>query len=231
VVRQRCLFSEVALAAEETETIDRREVRQDGTAGAILSAVTELLEAEGYDGVELREVARRAHVSLATIYKLFPTRPNLLRTRDALIIEAIERWQAANAYGHLATPPADATLHNALIDVFRHVFEPWESCPRMLEAYHRARSGPGGERLPLQGATAVVPVLREILEDADPDYVADISAILTNLTYGLIGRFVDGEVRITEVLPTLERAVARLTSNNEPAAQAALRRRQRRRAH
>ncbi len=209
------------MGAEEIQTIESGEVQQHRAAAAILRAVTELLESEGYDGVELREVARRAHVSLATIYKLFPTRHQLLRTREALIVAAIEQWRAANVYAHLAAPSPDAPLYDALMHVFRNVFEPWERSPRMLEAYHRAGGGPGGERLPLQGAVAVVPVFRTIFEDADPAYVGDISAILTNLVYGLIGRFVDGELQITEVLPTLERAVARLTTNNEPAAQAA----------
>jgi AcrR family transcriptional regulator len=209
------------VGAEEIQTIESGEVQQHRAAAAILGAVTELLESEGYDGVQLREVARRAHVSLATIYKLFPTRHQLLRTREALIVAAIEQWRAANAYAHLAAPSPDASVYDALMHVFRNVFEPWERSPRMLEAYHRARGGPGGERLPLQGAVAVVPVFRAIFEGADPAYVGDISAILTNLVYGLIGRFVDGELQITEVLPTLERAVARLTTNNEPAAQAA----------
>ena len=156
------------MGAEEIQTIESGEVQQHRAAAAILGAVTELLESEGYDGVELREVARRAHVSLATIYKLFPTRHQLLRTREALIVAAIEQWRAANTYAHLAAPSPDTPLYDALMHVFRNVFEPWERSPRMLEAYHRAGGGPGGERLPLQAAVAVVPVFRTIFEDADP---------------------------------------------------------------
>ena len=40
----------------------------------ILDIVVEILETEGYDAVQLREVARRARASLATIYKRYPTR-------------------------------------------------------------------------------------------------------------------------------------------------------------
>ena len=39
-------------------------------ADVIVGVVQELLESGGYDGVQLREVARRARVSLSTIYRL-----------------------------------------------------------------------------------------------------------------------------------------------------------------
>ena len=44
----------------------------------ILDIVAELLETEGYDAVQLREVARRARTSLATIYKRYSTRDELI---------------------------------------------------------------------------------------------------------------------------------------------------------
>jgi AcrR family transcriptional regulator len=184
-------------------------------AGQIIDVVLALLETDGYDAVQLREVARRAHVSLATVYKLFPT-------RDELIVTAIERWMAANAYPDLAPPPPGETLRAGLMRVLRHVFEPWERNPRMLEAFYRARSGPGGRRLDAQGLDAVLPVASEIFGGADPAYIADLGLVLTNLTYALIGRYVQKTVEITEILPMLERVVLRMTADNEPAAAAAL---------
>ena len=38
------------------------------------------------------------------------------------------------------------------------------------------------------------------------------------MTYALIGRFVNGDLEITEILPALDRIVHRLTANNEPLA-------------
>ena len=180
----------------------------------IVGVVIELLEAGGSEAVQLREVARRARVSLATIYKLFPT-------RDDLIVTAIERWMAANSYADLAAPAVNETLHDGLMRVFRHVFEPWERNPRMLQAFHRARTfATGRERLDLQGMTAVEPVARAVLEGADSDYVDDIDIVLTNMAYALIGRFADGTLDVTAILPMLDRVVFRLTTNNEPAAAA-----------
>lgn len=180
----------------------------------IVDIVVELLESGGPEAVQLREVARRARVSLSTIYKLFPA-------RDELVLAAVERWMAANSYAELAPPAPDETLHDGLMRVFRHVFEPWERNPLMLQAFHRARTtGAGRERLDLQGMTAVEPAARAVLAGADPDYVADIDLVLTNLAYALIGRVADGTLEFAEVLPLLERAVFRMTTNNEPAAAA-----------
>jgi hypothetical protein len=112
--------------------------------------------------------------------------------------------------------------------MFREVFEPWESNPWMLEAYHRARGGPGGERLQLHSAEAIVPIARAVLQNIDQAYMDDISAILTSVAHGVIARFVAGELDITELLPTLERTVFRLTTNNVALANRARRARTRR---
>lgn len=57
----------------------------------ILDIVVEILESEGYEAVQLREVARRAKTSLATIYKRYST-------RDELILAALDSWMAENRY-------------------------------------------------------------------------------------------------------------------------------------
>ncbi|WP_063629977.1 TetR family transcriptional regulator [Nocardia sp. BMG51109] len=175
----------------------------------IIDTVLELLESDGYEAVQLREVARRARVSLTTVYKLYPT-------RDDLILAAVERWMAANAYAPLPEPTADECLRDGLLRLLRSVFEPWERHPRMLKAFYLARSSVrGARRLDKQGFDAILPAAGVLLADLDSDYVADVGLVLTNMTYALIGRFADDSLEITEVLPALERIVYRLTANNE----------------
>lgn len=183
-------------------------------ADRIVSVVLDLLEGGGPDAVQLREVARRAHVSLTTIYKIFAT-------RDELIIVAMERWMSVHICAPVAPPAAGESLYDGLMRVFRHVFEPWERSPRMLEAFDRARSAPGGQRLNKQAMNAIGPITLAVLADGDPGYVDDIAMILTNLAYAVVGQFADGTLDATAILPTLERAVFRLTTNNAPAAEAA----------
>ena len=73
-------------------TTDTQQTRtsRDG----ILTVTIDLLETDGFDAVQLRAVAKRARVSLATIYKEFPS-------RDDLVISAMEQWMAAEVYGQL----------------------------------------------------------------------------------------------------------------------------------
>jgi AcrR family transcriptional regulator len=180
--------------------------RAEKRADAIIDVVIDLLESEGYDAVQVRTVARRAQVSLATMYKLFGT-------RDELIVAALERWLDANAYGPLTMPEPDESPYETLARVLRTVFEPWEQHPRVVEAYHRARSGPGGERLDLHGLAMVHPIVKAALPDADPQYVSDIELIHGYVVRGAIARFADGEIAVTDILPILERALFLLTTD------------------
>ena len=108
----------------------------------LLDVVVEILETEGYDAVQLREVARRAKASLATIYKRCPT-------RDDLILAALEYWSQQHRYAGIGVRERrpGASLYDALMELFRTIFEPWESHPEMLVAYFRVRSSPNGEKL------------------------------------------------------------------------------------
>ena len=181
--------------------------RAEARADAIIDVVLDLLETEGYDAVTVPTVARRARISLATMYKLFGT-------RDELIVVALERWLDANAYGALTMPEPDESPYDTMVRVLRTVFEPWEQHPRMLEAYHRARSGPAGERLDLHGLAMVHPIVKAALPDADPQYLSDIELIHGYVVRGAITRFADGEIAVTDILPILERALFLLTTDN-----------------
>lgn len=174
----------------------------------ILDVVVEMLETEGYDAVQLRAVAKRARTSLTTIYKRFPT-------RDALILAALQRWMDENRYAGLAsqTPAPGESVYDGLMRVFRTIFEPWERHPDMLRAYFRARSAPGGQQLVSRGLDAVIPATMAVLADAEPDLVEELPPIVSNLAYGLVARFAAGEIPITDILPTLDRALFRLTAN------------------
>ncbi len=181
-------------------------VREAGPE-AILDAVIELLNSEGYSAVQLRAVAKSARVGLDTIYRFFPS-------RDELIIHAVARWMNLNGYAELAPPSEHVTLYEGLMALFRHVFEPWERNPRMLEAYYRARSAPGGQRLDSQGITVLTPASQILFARADREYAEDVRMLLRNVIYAALGRFAHGDLAITDILPLIDRAVLRLTGDN-----------------
>lgn len=176
----------------------------------LLAVVVEILETEGYDAVQLREVARRARSSLATIYKRYAT-------REDLILAALEAWLDQNRYSDVA-PHRRAegeSLHEALMSLFRTIFEPWERNPGMLTAYFRARSSPRGQQLLRRGLDIVAPAGLELMADVDDDFVADLNTVLSSVVYGLLGRFVAGEIQTTDILPALDRTVYWLTTGYE----------------
>ena len=173
----------------------------------MISIVVDMLTEGGPESVQFREVARRAAVSMTTIYKR-------AGTREELIAVAVESWVADNLGRPIPAPPPGEPLADGLMRIFRHVFEPWEHNPAMLRAYHRVRSGPRGQAVERRAWVAVEPAARRLLSGAPPDYAADIEVVLTHVANGLIVRFAAGEISSTDILPLLDRVVRRLTSDN-----------------
>lgn len=182
----------------------------DRSTDRILDIVVELLETEGYDAVQLREVARRARTSLSTIYKRYAT-------RDELILAALESWMEEHRYSRLSgqTHEPDESLYVGMMRVLRTIFEPWERHPAMLKAYYRARAAPGGQKLIRRGFDVVLPAVMEVLADVDEEFLADLDSTVSSMAYGLLGRFAAGEIDITEILPSLDRTVHWLTAGYE----------------
>lgn len=181
------------------------------SADPILDIVVEMLDTEGYEAVQLREVARRARVSLATIYKRYGT-------RDELIVAALDGWMDANRYARLPSLIDDLpgeSIYVDLMHVMRTIFEPWERHPLMLRSYFKARSGPGGKRLIQRGVDAVVPVAKAVLAQADPGFAQDLELILTGVVYGFLTRFAQGEIGVTDIVPGIERTVFWVTTAYE----------------
>ena len=187
---------------------------QMSTSDTVLDVVTDLLESEGYDAVQVRTVAKQARISLATLYKFFPT-------RNELVVEALVRWMERNVYSGIVRPAPEASLYDGLLSLYRQLFQPWERNPRMLEAYHRARAGPGGRRLDDQGLAVMEPMSSALLGRVDRAYAEDVGIILTHMFYALISEFADGKLSVTEIVPVLERTLHRLTADNVSAAKTA----------
>jgi AcrR family transcriptional regulator len=173
----------------------------------ILDIVAELLETEGYDAVQLREVARRARTSLATIYKRYST-------RDELILAALHSWMDEHRYSGLVhqTPEPGQSVYDGMMRLLRTIFEPWEQHPAMLTACFRARAAPGGQQILRRGLDITVPSFMQVLADVDDEFVGDLETILSTVIYGLLGRFAAGEIAITDILPSLDRTVYWLTT-------------------
>ena len=170
--------------------------------GAILAVVIEFLETRGTDGWQLREVAERLRMSLSTLYKLFPS-------RDELIVAAVELWMAQHAFEPIVPPAPEESVFKALNAMFHTIFEPWEQHPEMLHVYIRTGEAGARGRLLAQGRAATRPPLRT-LTPLDRSLAADLDMILTNVAEGALTRFSRGEIAVTDILPILERTLLRL---------------------
>jgi len=173
----------------------------------ILDAVAALLESNGYDGWQLDDVAENARVSLATIYKHFPS-------RGELIVAALERWMEIHAYGSIESRRPGEPLFDALIRMLRTIFEPWEKHPEMLDAFMRARWAVGGERLRSQGNASVDPMINAF-DGVDPSDAADLDDILKNATFGALSRYVSREIGVSDIVPSIERMLSWLKEPSE----------------
>ncbi|WP_374024357.1 TetR family transcriptional regulator [Mycobacterium sp. HNNTM2301] len=183
----------------------------DETPDPLVDIVVELIDTQGYEAVQLREVARRARMSLTTIYKRYPT-------RDELIVAALRWWMDTHRYAAVAAHSVEGeSLYDGLMWIFRAIFEPWEKHPRMLQAYVRAQAGPGGDELTQHGFDVVVPAARSVMRGCDERFAEDLSRILTGVVYGALGQFASASIEITDIVPTIERAVYWLTKAHESA--------------
>jgi AcrR family transcriptional regulator len=148
---------------------------------------------------------------MTTIYRRYPT-------REALIAGALRWWMDENRYAGVAESAAghlSGSVYDDLMALFRTIFQPWEQHPHMLRAYFRAQAGPGGQGLIEHGLDVVVPVAKEILQQADPTFAKDMEMVLSGVIYGLLGQFADGAIAVTDILPALDRAVFWLTASQE----------------
>jgi TetR/AcrR family transcriptional regulator, cholesterol catabolism regulator len=184
-----------------------RRSREDQTK-VILDTVIGLLESDGYDSVKVREVAKRARISLVTLYSLYPS-------RDELIVSAVESWLRDEVFHEVVTVSPDATLSEALIQLLGIVMKPWESNPRMLEALFRARESPGSQRLEVLGFAFSGEVLDPVLKKENSDHVGDVFMILRYVSSDVMAKCARGEMAVTEMLPILERTIYLLTSDEE----------------
>jgi TetR/AcrR family transcriptional regulator, cholesterol catabolism regulator len=190
--------------AARTSTTDVQPTRT--TRHTIIAVTVELLETAGFDAVQLRAVAKRARVSLSTIYKEFPS-------RDELVITAMEQWMAANVYGRLPETNPDQSISDGLMQFFHGIYEPWMTNPRMLEAFSRARWLSGGDRLIDQGNQLATPILLRLFTDTDPRWSQEVMEIVSYAVSTLMGQAANREIAVDEILPALERVIFRLTAD------------------
>jgi AcrR family transcriptional regulator len=130
------------------------------------------------------------------------------------VLAALHSWMDEHRYSGLdhQSPPQGESVYDGMMRLLRTIFEPWEQHPAMLTAFFRARAAPGGQELFRRGLDITVPSFMQVLADVDEEFVHDLETILSNVIYGLLGRFAAGDLEITDIVPSLQRTVYWLTT-------------------
>jgi AcrR family transcriptional regulator len=83
-----------------------RELKAEQTRAAVLSAALDAFEARGYDGTTMEEIAEAAGIGIATLYRYFPSKDQILLDRS---IRGVGRMAAC-----LEARPAEESVSEAL---------------------------------------------------------------------------------------------------------------------
>ncbi len=141
----------------------------------LLEAAIELATEGGYDAVQMRDVAARAHVALGTLYRHYSS-------KDQLLLAALAD-QADTLRTRLAQrPPRGDAPGDRVADVLRRATRALTRDPTITAAMVTALSSPGSEAA--TSKREVYDILRAIISRAiDGDEVPDLDGIVRVLGY------------------------------------------------
>ena len=167
----------------------------------IVETAIELGTEGGYDAVHMRQVAERADVALATVYRYF-------ESKDHLLSAAISEW-TAQLEARLARAPARGdTAEDRLVDVLRRASRAIERRPLLAEALVRALSSPdpGVAAAAAKVRGQIKSISDPILEGLSPDQVEGVVAVLSHVWNSSLMIWANGQAPISSVGNELERA-------------------------
>ena len=167
----------------------------------LIDAAFELGAEGGYEAVQMRDVSVTANVALATIYRYFSS-------KDDLLAAAMTEW-TGRLRGRVAqSPPRGETAADQMVDVLRRACQAMERQPKLSEALVRAlSSADAGVRASGAEVQRQIASMGDgILADLDPDVRADILAALGHVWYSTLVSWANGRRDFSSVMTELERA-------------------------
>jgi AcrR family transcriptional regulator len=165
---------------------------------AITKAVLQLAEEGGYDGIQLRAVARRSGVAMRTIYKYFGS-------REALITSVMAELRTQNLRKAMAAGKGDNFVDRYL-SILHHSFNFFRAKPKLWEVFARMQM----EGQPLdQGIEIDSALMRHAFEDVDQAFFEEFERLIGSLFYSSLMFSVFGKYSFDEAWSHIERTVRR----------------------
>ena len=180
-------------APRAAETAERRR--------RLVDAAVELAKQGGYEAVQMRDVANRADVALATLYRQYPS-------KDQLLLAALADRTATLRDILARRPSAGATPVARVIGVIEQASRALTRDPRLAGAMVTALGSPEPDAAAIK--QEILELLRGILEDAGGfAAVDDADAALRTLGYvwfAALGAWSSGMIDDEQMLTDLSEA-------------------------
>jgi AcrR family transcriptional regulator len=167
----------------------------------LIDAAFELGAEGGYEAVQMRDVSVTANVALATIYRYFSS-------KDDLLAAAMTEW-TARLRGRVAqSPPRGKTAADQMVDVLHRACRAMERQPKLSEALVRALSSAdaGVRESGAEVQRQIASMGDGILSELTPEVRADILSALGHVWYSTLVSWANGRRDFASVMSELERA-------------------------
>lgn len=112
----------------------RREREQKFRSDLVLDAAEAVFAAHGFQGASMEEIARRAELSVGSLYNVFPS-------KDALLAGVVERRQEEFLAGATAQAATESPPLRRLDLLLLFAFDYFEAHEKLFELYVAATSG------------------------------------------------------------------------------------------
>jgi len=177
----------------------------------VLDSAMELGLEGGYEAVQMRDVASRAHVAMGTVYRYFTSKDHLLA---AALVHWVEQLDARLAQ----VPARGETAADRVIDVLDRALRAMGRQPRLVEAVFSSLSSSDPSTIDCQNQISDLMdgIIRRAMGEPEPDDFADRSRLLGHVWYSSIVGWVNGRTDLARVHGEVAIAV-RLLLGGEPA--------------
>jgi len=194
-----------AAAGEETaeEAGSRPLTRaQEARRQRVVDAAMELALEGGYEAVQMRDVASRAHVAMGTVYRYFTSKDHLLA---AALVHWVEQLDA-----RLAQAPArGSSASSRVLDVLERALRAMSRQPKLVAAVFMSLASPDPAAVQCQQQMSALMdgiVTRAIGEPQPPDH-AERTRLIGHVWYSSMVGWLNGWSDMTRVRDELAVAV------------------------
>jgi len=181
---------------------------QEARRQRVIDAAMELGLEGGYESVQMRDVAARAHVAMGTVYRYFSSKDHLLAAALVFWVEQLD--------ARLAQVPARGSVASErVLDVLERALRAMGRQPRLVAAVFASLASPDLAAIECQqqmGAVMDGIIMRAIGEPQPPDH-AERTRIIGHVWYSSLVGWVNGWSDMNRVRDELAVAVRLLLPN------------------